>query len=614
MENHLDSTAMEMQDKTIQKVSIKLLRDICKTLAQFVSKSFGPFGTCVLLLTSTGKTVITSDGFQLLSAIDCCHPLAQYIIKCLQCHHSMIGDGSKTFVIYLSGLIEQIGCPSGMKKFVSTSSGFVVEDFAVDLSSKLKRFLQVDFVDIVKLFLKKLSGFCNFRAVDLETVTKNILTTSLHTSVSLQLSHFFANILWAMLSFENQNPTEQCVFNQLSYLLENFEKCVVKGGSHTLQSSRVLDGILLQCSINPCLWSRENSSHFRVVLVNFLSDKNDRFGKNTCVFTPFSEEILVESFFRRRTVVQKFLERLKVAQIDFILSVQKCPDYILSMCMEQQIAVVQVNDFAKVEFLQKYIGVAVLSEPYEPLEGTEWIFAASLCQKMQIENTLYILIKPYRKDEHKLVPAAKQIVLCAPSEGLYEQMKTLLHKAYKSLHSSFQFPPWGEECFNPPLHTTPLVTKSSHQVVSDISQANIPANRTDTVSVIGGGGMFEALLSSTIDEYYQKRVEPFSDVTAGMFVKEMLSTAIRRLYSNLSAEHVHNNQGHHFSLVWTKMLQMASQSCPVGIDEYGETLDTASAGTVEPLACKFFLVYQVVDLVQRLLRMEMVVDCSRPQI
>ena len=78
-----------------------------RVVANSIRTTLGPKGMDKLLVTSSGKTIITNDGATILKNMQLEHPIAQMIVEIATSQDETIGDGTTTAVIIAGELLKQ---------------------------------------------------------------------------------------------------------------------------------------------------------------------------------------------------------------------------------------------------------------------------------------------------------------------------------------------------------------------------------------------------------------------------------------------------------------------------------------------------------------------------
>jgi len=76
--------------------------DACRTIAQTVQTSLGPYGRNKIVINHLSKMILTSDAATILRELEVVHPAAKLLVMASQQQEAEMGDGTN-FVIILAG-------------------------------------------------------------------------------------------------------------------------------------------------------------------------------------------------------------------------------------------------------------------------------------------------------------------------------------------------------------------------------------------------------------------------------------------------------------------------------------------------------------------------------
>ncbi|XP_062469610.1 Bardet-Biedl syndrome 10 protein [Pezoporus occidentalis] len=99
-----------------------------EALAGAVRGALGPRGGRALLVRATGEAVLTRDGRRLLEALSLEPPTARMMVACACSCRAATGDGAKTFVILLAGVLRGLcAAGGGLRRALQAFEGQVLE-------------------------------------------------------------------------------------------------------------------------------------------------------------------------------------------------------------------------------------------------------------------------------------------------------------------------------------------------------------------------------------------------------------------------------------------------------------------------------------------------------
>ena len=626
---------------------------VSETLAGMVRGMLGPCNQQTLLLTHTGQVLVTRDGQTIVSSLHLAHPIARCITQSLGTYHSLHCDGSKTFILYLAQILKAIG---HHLKLEGTNE--LSRLCRIKLSVRLNDFIHTDFQQIAKLLLKTVKS-CSVRREGENSAlkVKAVLKTSLHTCLQKHLVAFFADLLGAFLDVEHQG---QCNLEQrLSHILQHFDMYHTKVSTQPQQKSRLFPGILLDTDLRSvCQSGATSAKMFRFALMDIeLGGDEEQSGRNAVLIRPSSER-MADFFSHKRNCLKRVLSGLKVAGVDVLLCAETAPQYVTGMCREEGIAL-QCLPTEKLMFLQDLTGVPVLKNLSQEVLG-EFVFSAHVHSFVQVGSKVCTVIQ--LREKCQTASPVQHMVVCAPTEGLCDQLRRSLFKALKAVHLCWRPYDWGSTGVAAELNAsdtsacgeirdnscdpssrsefvslTDRVTSKENDTAyrnagsitldgvnstNSVGRGTCKACNKDSghahqslmpcfgcpVLAIGSGGVFEAVLITTIRDYYaSQNCLPKEKVDT--LIQKMLMAVPKALHANLSS--ARNGEHRQFTEKWTNMLTMARRGRLMGFGLYGEVCDVTQSGPLEPLACKLSMVEHVLQLVVQLLRVEALVPVKK---
>lgn len=635
-------------------LTLGLMTSVSEALAGLVQGMLGPCGQQTLLSTHTGQALVTRDGLTVVCSLHLAHPVARCITQSLRAYHSLHRDGSKTFILYLAQVLKAIG-----HRLELESSDAQRRLCRIKLCAKLNQFLSTDFEQIAKLLLERVKS-CSMIGGrrDFLSKAKDVLKTSLCTCLQKHSVTFFTNFLGAFLDIESQRlpDLEKC----LSHILQHFDMYHSKVSTQPQQKSRICPGILLETDLQSVCQTQTgaiSAKSKRFVLMDIdLDGDEEQTGGNAISIQP-SQERLTDFFSYKRNSLKRVLTGLSRAGVDILLCADSVPQYVAGMCREEGLALRCLRT-EKLTFLRDLTGVAVLKDLNQEAL-TEFVFTAHVNSFVHMGSKVCTLIR--LSDKCCTVSPAKHMVVCAPTEGLCDQLCHSLFKALKAIHLCLRPYDWGTAGVTTQLNSNKTCARGENHnnraaSVSDfISLTDNVTSQEDNASFNGGispdgvcdtsgvgrrlssahkacredsgctpqsstpcfscsmlavssGGTFEAALITTITDYYaSQNCRPEERVDA--LVQKMLMAVPEALHANLSP--VRNGEQRRFTEKWTSMLAMTREGRLVGLGLHGDVCDATQSGHLEPVASKLSLVGHVLQLVVQLLRVDALVPVRK---
>ena len=639
-----------------QALTLGPMISISETLAGLVRGMLGPCCQQTLLSTHTGQVLVTRDGRTVVSSLHLAHPVARCIMQSLATYHALHCDGSKTFVLYLAQMLKAIGHHLEQEGTNKRS-----KSCRIKLSVELNQFVRTDFQHIAKLLLKRIKSCSTRREGEDNFVSKvkAVLKTSLNTCLQKHLAAYFTEFLNMFLDIESKEPSN--LEQRLSHILQHFDMYHTKVSTQPQQKSRICAGILFEADLKSVCQTQAgaiSAKNKRFALMDIdLGDDEKQNGGNTVFIQPSSES-LADFFSYRRNCLKRVLTGLRAAGLDVLLCAETVPQYVMGMCREEGIALHCLHT-EKLVFLQSLTGVPVLKDlNQEALR--EFIFEADVHSFVHVGSKVCTLI--CLSEKCQTASPFKHMVVCAPTEGLCDQLCRSLFKALKAVHLCLRPYDWGSADVAVRLnasacntsacgetHDNSVASLSEFVSLTDTSDSavsiedntcfgsktmhdgvrdNGPGSGTDkacdkdsvcvhssstrcfscSVLAISSGGTFEAVLCTTITELYaSEKFHPNERV--GALVQMMLMSVPKALHANLSS--AGNGQQRQFSEKWTSLLMMAQRGRLMGFDAHGDVCDVTQSCHLEPVASKLTIVEHVLQLVIQLLRVEALVPVKK---
>lgn len=81
--------------------------DACRTIAQTVQTSLGPYGRNKIVINHLAKMILTSDAVTILRELDVVHPAAKLLVMASQQQEAEMGDGTNMVIILAGELLKK---------------------------------------------------------------------------------------------------------------------------------------------------------------------------------------------------------------------------------------------------------------------------------------------------------------------------------------------------------------------------------------------------------------------------------------------------------------------------------------------------------------------------
>lgn len=81
--------------------------DACRTIAQTVQTSLGPYGRNKIVINHLQKMILTNDAATILRELDVVHPAAKLVVMACQQQEAEMGDATNMVIIFAGELLRK---------------------------------------------------------------------------------------------------------------------------------------------------------------------------------------------------------------------------------------------------------------------------------------------------------------------------------------------------------------------------------------------------------------------------------------------------------------------------------------------------------------------------
>lgn len=207
-------------------------------LADLVSRSFGPFGSGVLLSGANREISLTRSGADLLRWLSLEHPVSRLVTAAALAHHAETGDGASAFILAVNGAIHE-----------ASSTIKSLED-CIALRRELEAFALTTLPEIVRAALLSAIKMCSTK-INKHSVAPSVsvLTAIIHTHLGGRLDQGSASILAPVLAeavlLDLDQASWSCIKTRLATWRRHLQLVIVEDSSGK-RSSCAIPGILVQ--------------------------------------------------------------------------------------------------------------------------------------------------------------------------------------------------------------------------------------------------------------------------------------------------------------------------------------------------------------------------------
>lgn len=522
---------------------------IARALESLVLRGFGPQGLQTLMCTSTGQVLVTNNGATIFNALHIGHPAGRLMVKAIDKMIQYTGDGSKTFIVMLSEILQQIDCKYTEKdrgKLIRGVTHFTHNVFPVLQKQVLDHSRTSSLINDKKAFCDSFDG-----------VLRSVISP-----------HYSARVVESLIttvtsSFNFDLPSDS-FYEQVFIITQNFSQFVIKTIGPSVTDSTALDSFIIQ---------RDFAIHFnlcpmekvRFVILMCSIEEQVKQEDNESIYLSTNDSLRNFMLYQRERV-DKFAQMCVEQKINVVISSVGIPKYCLQVLGSRNISVIHYLEEEDVEFLSQMCRKHVILEFPRVQFSEKEIFVASSCQRVIIGGKPCVQLTPCGEG---LAPYTKTLILAAPTDSLCGQLYTVIHKAIKSVYLSLILSE-GPSC---------------------------------TTATIPGGTSFELMCSHFLTRWCKSKTLVDEGVQMARILAEAFVGVARILHRNVTE--TTQNQTRDFliklSRVWERDADMNSLHC-LGFDRRGTLRDMDKEGVLEPIALKFHLVSCLMDLLCTLLK------------
>jgi chaperonin GroEL (HSP60 family) len=545
-------------------LDLKDVCHICKTLEQIICHSIGPRGSKTLLATETGQVIITSDGRAVLRKLHFSHPIAKLIIDSMTKTVNFTGDGSKTFILYLSQFIKQLdnfehrrNC-YGRNSYVSALQKIkqkITDELFPYMQSKMPEMVQCFSAEILGKILKTcLSNFFPFRIVDhYVSLMNDVICVDPH--------HFKEHI---------QN------------ISDNFEQICVKIPNLPFAESKTMPGFIIRRKF--AVYNKNSlTENLKFLICMFSVTGHPKNLETREIIKLKSEFAMIKFMDHHKLLLTSFVEMCLSNNVNLIICAEQVSDQALYLLESSGISVIHFVPEEDCQWLLANLKMSPCISILEKFESNMF-YKANSCKPLIINGRQCIHL-----DLKSVLQLPKMLLICAPTEGLCNQVSVNLQKSLKSLLVCFS----SDHCDS---LSEPIDDRKEKLTIGK-------------VAVVGGGGTFEFLASDFLLDLEVK----FQDCECVNLMCKLLSEALLQLpkvlFQNNSPSKEINLKRYFLSLE-----EIGKSKCCkkyLGFNRNGAVSDLFSDGILESVVMKIHVLLSVIELIQQMLRVDAVIGVKR---
>ena len=626
-------------------VSLQHLRSIVSSLERIVSNFYGPQCTQTLMTSSTGKAVVTSDGYTILQSIHADHPLASVVTKAVNSCHSYTYDGCKTFIIYLSRFL-------AISEKEILKGNFVPQGKSMSGCSRpneqqsmlcISKCLRTVINEVMPNVYQQILNYCRDHAVagdqDIIECLKCVGKTTIMPHYNPKLCEFLTDLLGNLMGDSHDLNSLKM---SLQFLLDDFNSLCIRSPNQPYDKSQISPSYIIQRDFALTCESLKQGSPANVLLVDTTIEKasTDQEPKETLRIKTGSQ--VNESLICKIKRVKSFADKCVKLNVHVVIISSGVPQFALDILRASGISIIHHVLKEDIIILGKISGVMAVSD-VEDIDVKDVLTAKSI-QTVSVCGRSYVQLQILSKF------VIKHLILCAPTVGLCDQLFIVMQKAIKAIsvclktkdtlqyidcekvlhevsdgHTSVKGLKFSVEEQNNfrygTAHTKPKQPKNDKfecaTRVMNISNSNSahPGVKTPGCAgvellMIAGGGGFELILSNILKQLAAHEEDSGVAMVCHM-ISESLMYILNVLYRNTSES---ATDKHNYMQVEQHLRQKIGEGLFWGLNRRGVPADMSKSGVLEPVLLKIHTLDCVLVLLEQLLRTDQIVSirCKVP--
>ena len=558
-------------------IQLSAITTICLSLESILKKCFGPNGLSVMLTTATGTLMITGSGAAILRSLHLSHPIGRMVTDSVVTHCQHTGDNCKTFVFLLCGMLRKLRD--------LTANGQPCQCERQTVACALAHLKHAVLHSLVSQSISEQSTTVCCTQENLhrvKTTCNDMFASTLRGRFNKATASHLAKVLVEM-TFADVDVDD--IPLAIDECIKYFPQVHVEIAGNAILSTHVLDGIIIQRDIKVYIpLVMENGVRFMLVAFDVTDTQASGCDDIAATIHVTSTDQLRDTFAWKMSHVQGFVQLITSRGVNLLVCSNVVSDVLAFHCRRAGISIIQAvdeDDVKRLEFVFNIHAVYCWSE----LLSTRVIGHARSCKSVQLGVHRWAVLRP---DPATTRPCSRslsqQLIVCAPTAGLCDQVSSALLGCLKCSRMLFDTSVLCDASGSNPWPMPCTQTSEESQTGLDASTGICHSHCV----FIPGGGTFERTLYKALQSYKQRCND--TSLTRGA---ELLQHGLRSVLTHLAQN----------SFASSDMRPLVV----VAMATSGKQLD----GVIEPLASKMVLLYDLVSLLQQLLRVDMLVPVRR---
>ena len=413
--------------KSVQ-VNLATSLTICQTIEGLLQKSLGPNSLHTMLTSPTGNVVITGDGHTLLTSLHLSHPIARWIVDQVKGHHGVTGDNSKAFILIVTEMLRQL------QNVVATPRSAMLEDCSakqelMNISRALETILSEVFPGVILPALVKHSVRVNLVEAEREEVVsicKKLVKTALSGKFNRQSVEYVVSLIVELVCDSSQDISN--LREVVKCLISEYNVTCIEVPNQPISKSRLYDGVVLTRNFVVQSENVDSLANVSFVILSCSLDKWIPEVHSTLVARNSEDltKLLQYGTLQTRTLIG-YLNRCNVM---LILSSEALSDITLSCCRATGISAVHMIPDEELNRLAHLTKTDIIYDSSDIATLALKPGRASFCRSVVLGQRVGVHLG---LDRSVSPSTPKQLVLCAPTQGICRQWFIAVFNTVKSI-------------------------------------------------------------------------------------------------------------------------------------------------------------------------------------
>ncbi|XP_067415205.1 Bardet-Biedl syndrome 10 protein [Emydura macquarii macquarii] len=415
-----------------------------EALASAVRGALGPRGGHVLLTRPTGETLLTRDGRRVLELLSLEPPTARMMVACVSMHHSMTGDGAKTFIILLAKLLRGLQAILDKREGSPFCEGIQRRErhqrsHSLKQISQSLMIFQTHILDhIMAQDLRKhfLSAFSSWEAEisrdKMESILEAYFCGRIGNSNQKLLSQLSCDFYYKCMPFKNGRN------EMLNLMNEYFVELHFAVTGLPVSNSRILEGLVLHRDFG--MYCPADGDIRMLIVTESIHSALSASGLEFVVNSEVQYQAS-QIWITKRT--EAIMKHLQDNNIKVLLSSVKQHEIVIYYAKISGISVVECLSSEEISLLCKITGISPFMLTWDNIhsEITETMIA-KFCCPLVLGSKRYVhlgLTNTYAFQPHC-------VIFCGPVHGVTEQHASAFHGVFKMLQQLFKTVDLSDRC------------------------------------------------------------------------------------------------------------------------------------------------------------------------